>query len=183
MPDQFGHDGWAMESREKSYKGLAAETIATDFRELHPLWVEKHLRLLCSLRREFGNDIDKPIILAVIGQVMFQHQFRPPEVPDDQINEGGRGAEDWLTNVESISSSTGIPRETVRRKVAELIKSGYVERGRKGRLWVTCKASDDLAGSTDQVTILISEMFAEMAARLVKAGRMRIDIRPGAVAA
>lgn len=45
-----------------------------------------------------------------------------------------------FTNVRSISASTHIPYETARRKVAQLIDAGLVER-REGRLAITVRAS------------------------------------------
>ena len=44
-------------------------------------------------------------------------------------------------NAFSISSSTGIPRETVRRKVSHLIQNGWISRDAKGGLTITAKAA------------------------------------------
>ena len=43
-------------------------------------------------------------------------------------------------NAFSISSSTGIPRETVRRKVSHLIQQGWIDRDARGGLTITPKA-------------------------------------------
>ena len=44
-------------------------------------------------------------------------------------------------NAFSISSSTGIPRETVRRKVARLAELGWIVRDSRGGLTITAKAA------------------------------------------
>jgi DNA-binding IclR family transcriptional regulator len=52
-------------------------------------------------------------------------------------------------NALSIAEYTGIPRETVRRKVNELIQKGWVTRDDNGDLVPTPKAAQDLSQSTD----------------------------------
>jgi hypothetical protein len=146
---------------------LAASALQQHFHQLQPAWVERHLTLLCSLRKMFGNDLDKPIILAVIGQMMFAHS--------EPLGEGYIGAlastEDCkstqLTNIESISLATGIPRESVRRKVGELIKIGWIKRDTKGRLLVTSKAANELDASSQAIFGLLADMFARIAKVLV----------------
>ncbi|HSM26474.1 MAG TPA: hypothetical protein VK855_00040, partial [Thioalkalivibrio sp.] len=52
-------------------------------------------------------------------------------------------------NLQSISESSGIPRETVRRKVHDLRALGWVDRRDDGVLVVTEKAAQDLAPATE----------------------------------
>lgn len=52
-------------------------------------------------------------------------------------------------NLRSIAAFSGIPRETVRRKVAELVKRGWVVRAGNGSLAATAKAKADLEPLTD----------------------------------
>jgi hypothetical protein len=46
---------------------LANQALKEDFHRIHPAWVERHILLLTTLRKIFGNDLDKPIILGIIG--------------------------------------------------------------------------------------------------------------------
>jgi DNA-binding IclR family transcriptional regulator len=54
-----------------------------------------------------------------------------------------------VINVHSISECSGIPRETVRRKVLELQKDGWIEKHETGHLVATMKAARDLAPVTE----------------------------------
>jgi hypothetical protein len=51
-------------------------------------------------------------------------------------------------NAQSIADYSGIPRETVRRKVRDLERSGWVERTDNGLLTVGHRAAQDLAPAT-----------------------------------
>jgi hypothetical protein len=52
-------------------------------------------------------------------------------------------------NVQSIADYSGIPRETVRRKVRDLEQSCWVERSDDGLLTVGDRAAQDLAPATE----------------------------------
>ncbi len=102
-----------------------------------------NLRYLVRLYSAFDGDLLLPIVLGEVGL----------------YNVGGFGfdenalaalrcygdAFDRLPlrpcNAFSISSSTGIPRETVRRKVSHLIQNGWISRDAKGGLTITAKAA------------------------------------------
>lgn len=133
------------------------------FSDYQPLWVEHHLRLLCNLRQTFGNDLDKSIILAVVGQRMLQIGLDRP-IDFDQAKTGNYKLDlSRMTNVESIAEATGIPRETVRRKVSELLEIGWLERSAKGGLSVTPQATDRLESATQIIAQLLGVMFDALA--------------------
>jgi len=85
-------------------------------------------RFLRDARALCGGDLDKALIMVEIILRANQHpQFRrlnaaelnssaPPEIPSLGIN------------VRSLADSTGIPRESVRRKVSELLEIGWIVR-------------------------------------------------------
>ncbi|WP_397594989.1 hypothetical protein [Sphingorhabdus sp.] len=140
-----------------------AALLHEKFSDYQALWVENHLRLLCNLRHTFGNDLDKSIILAVVGQRMFQIGLDRP-IDFDQARTGNYALDlSRMTNVESISEATGIPRETVRRKVSELLEIGWLERGAKGGLSVTPQATDTLESATQIIAQLLGTMFDALA--------------------
>lgn len=146
-----------------STRGRVDTLLREKFSAFQPLWVEQHLRLLCSLRQTFGNDLDKPIILGVIGQRMLQIGLASP-IDYDQARTGDYDMDQSkLTNVESISEATGIPRESVRRKVSELLEIGWVERGSKGRLSVTPQATSSLDEATHIIIQILGVMFDALA--------------------
>jgi hypothetical protein len=99
----------------------AYPTIAEDLAQ--PL-----LNFITIARETVGGDADKILLILTVGVRTSQH----PEFAD--LTPGGlrRGETPVLPslgiNIRSIADSTGIPRETVRRKVGELVKAGWLVR-------------------------------------------------------
>ncbi|WP_343699580.1 helix-turn-helix domain-containing protein [Caulobacter sp.] len=84
------------------------------------------LRLLQALRTAGGGDLELHIILLAITERTVGHpDFRT-------LNEADRNAAVQAPfptlglNIRSIADSTGVPRETVRRKLASLTKAGWI---------------------------------------------------------
>ena len=109
---------------------------------------------LIGLYKFFGGDMAMPIVLGEIAMRNLQAVFQmrpdePYEVLDNGIarklvqrtytSEHLRPA-----NALSISIATGIPRETVRRKVDKLIAMGWVQRDGHSLLFITRKVADDM---------------------------------------
>jgi hypothetical protein len=101
-----------------------------------------HLRHLSRLYQEFGGDLVLPVILGEIEHYNVMQFFsnegyakNPQEIPNDLA------ASPLLRpcHAFSISGATGIPRETVRRKVAKLIAMGWIRRDSYGHLFITEK--------------------------------------------
>jgi hypothetical protein len=111
--------------------------IAKDL--LNPL-----LELLLLSRDYCGGDVDKFLVLLVVGIRTTEHKafagYSQAELLSGDIAVfPGLG-----TNVRSIAASTGIPKETVRRKVAELVEAGWF--AREGHnLYFTARAYQVLA--------------------------------------
>lgn len=151
-------------------QAMVSQILREEFKRIHPVWVERHLALLTTLRARFGNDIDKPIILAVIGQYMFSHATRPVSTYGEHLEPGLETHPSRLTNIESVATSTGIPRESVRRKVSELMEIGWLERDGHGGLVVTKTAAQELDAATQQVFLIQSRIFEEIAAAFADRG-------------
>lgn len=157
-------------SDEQQRRALVTQLLHEEFLSLHPLWVERHLALLTNLRHMFGNDLDKPIILAVIGQFMFENAVDMGKRYGDHLDEAQQARPVRLTNVESVATSAGLPRESVRRKVGELIDIGWMARDEKRGLLITTDASNALDGTTQQAFRLLTDMFLAMMAALEERG-------------
>jgi hypothetical protein len=158
---------------DQNRRALVAQLLDDEFASIHPLWVERHLAILTSLRQMFGNDLDKPIILAVIGQFMFENGDYESKRYADQGDSDRSLRSDRLTNVESVATSAGLPRESVRRKVGELIDVGWVTRDEKGGLKITPRATAGLDGTTQEAFRLLADMFVEIMAALEEKGVAR----------
>lgn len=88
-----------------------------------------------------------------------------------------RGDRKRFTNVDRIAAATGIPRESVRRKVAALIAAGWVVRFGTRALAIHPQAAVDLQPSTLTVFDVLDRLFAEFAAALVANGELQIERR------
>jgi biotin operon repressor len=122
--------------------------LAGSFGHIWPVHVEHFTELLIALRRQFDGDLDCMLVLAVIGvRTMPARRLQQRSFADF---EAGLAAEEPSPiNVQSIAETTGIPRETVRRKVRALEQAGWIERQEGGYLVVSAQARHDLSPATE----------------------------------
>ena len=95
------------------------------------------LPLLRGVYQAFGGDI---LLCIVLGEIAVHNAGRwlAQEDNDPQVLEDLQRHPEVLRpcNALSIAEATGIPRETVRRKVLTLIERGMVYRADNGQLFV-----------------------------------------------
>lgn len=103
-----------------------------------------------NIYREFGGDMLLNIVVGEIGTRNVSQFFQSASLDTtkhssyyeamlDEVDENPRLLRPC--NALSISDATGIPRETVRRKVNALIKMGWVQQNEKGHLYLTSKVA------------------------------------------
>lgn len=115
------------------------ERILDAFGTIFPVHLASSARLLHAARQCFDGDLDKLFILCVI--LASEDEAAWQGILLDTVNTMPRMG---CTNTVSIALSTGIPRATVQRKLAELVARGWVER-RPATGWsMTPKAAQDL---------------------------------------
>jgi hypothetical protein len=139
---------------------IMADDAAHDgdrFAEVFPTYVAAFSRLMIALRREFDGDLDMALILAVIGERHFARRTRPDAPTYDTLGHTETTPTPSI-NALSLSQYTGIPRETARRKVAALIKRGWVVADRRGSLSPTPEAAADLRRATDEALGFMATM-------------------------
>lgn len=140
----------------RNYPGVAKDL-------LNPL-----LEMMRLSREHCDGDMDKFLILMVVGVRTLEH----PEfagLSPDELAEGEAAAFPSLgTNVRSVAASIGIPKETVRRKVGELIAAGWFER-RGGSLRYTLHAYRQLAPVRESLQQMAVRYF-EVVDVLARAG-------------
>lgn len=107
-------------------------------------------RLMIRLRSELGSDLDQALILAVIAERYYA-------ALDDGIQQGGAPGR-CAINAHSVALYAGIPRETARRKIAVLVRKGWVDRDPAGNLSPTAKAAEDLANATAASVSYLSDV-------------------------
>lgn len=107
--------------------------------QLSHLIASFNVSLMRNLYREFDGDLVEIIVLGEISMRNVDQFFRKggADVPEKLLDDvQRRGQLLQACNVLSISESTGIPRETVRRKVAQLIEKGWIYRDERKRVFV-----------------------------------------------
>ena len=123
------------------------------------------LHLLSISREACGGDVDKFLIMLVIAIRTTEHASFAT-YSQAQLLSGELPVFPPLgTNVRSVAESIGAPRETVRRKVGELIQSGWVVR-KGNELRFTAVAYQQLAGvrvAIEDLAVSNFEVVADLA--------------------
>jgi len=148
--------------------------LKAGFAEIWPVHMEGFVRLMLILRQAFGGDLDQMLILAVIGERKLARRASAAEPRYDRLGYTDlHDPESLAINAHSLSEYTGIPRETVRRKVAALIERGWVERSDNADLRTTARVAEDLQHGTDATLDYLRSI-----AQAFDAARARADPRP-----
>lgn len=130
-------------------------TLATHL--LSPL-----IDLLITARRHFEGDVDKLLLMLVVGvRTAADPKFLC-------LSESDRSAGETIlpglgTNVRSMAASLGMPRESVRRKVIELLDVGWVA-WHDRKLHLTARAYRELAPIRDAMKRLALTNFQTLSA-------------------
>jgi hypothetical protein len=112
------------------------------------------LPLMRRVYEAFGGDLVLAIVLGEIGIHNVGAWLGRADNDARALANLGRHEEVLRPcNALSIAEATGIPRETVRRKVAALIKRGLVYRSTRGHLFVHPSAADDFAPMTRHLVV------------------------------
>lgn len=128
---------------------MSYEKITTHFGHIFPAHVEALCELLITLRQQFFGDLDLMLILAIIGSRALPARYSNSMTYAEFINDSDKIRADQPINIQSIAECSGIPRETVRRKVHQLKKLGFIQRDpSSGMLKITNKALQQLKPAT-----------------------------------
>lgn len=166
--------GWDLRERAAAYELCKTEVAI----RMGRFFVEHLLRL----HREFDGDLEQVILLGEIGHHNAANRGAGSAAgaAGAGAKGAGRGAELQPCNAYSLSQATGIPRETVRRKVAKLARRGWVRCNAKSEIFVTPAAAAHFMPVFNQDTL--ASVFA-VAAELDAMLRGAAAARAGAVAA
>ena len=156
--------------------GVDLPNIAEEhFSLLWPRHVEGMITLLSELRDAFDGDLDAALIMAVVGAALLPADRLP--VSFSYADLLARKNIDFRKplNTLSIAQVTGIPRETVRRKIAKMEKKNWIMRDRKGHWQIGSRGSEDLRPMTELSLKYISSIAEGLdLARNGKADALRI---------
>lgn len=103
------------------------------------------LRHLNRVQVAFEGDFVLAIVLGEIAHHNICHYYSAGKLTLAARDIDLESPDGWLhlesCNAYSLSNATGIPRETVRRKAAELVRRGWITRDEKGGFLVAPEAS------------------------------------------
>ena len=124
--------------------------IKAVFGKVWPVHVANLTRHVIACRKAFDGDLDMFLVMAVIGERTLSERNADPTMDYDGFR-SGRGAlsRPLEINLRSIAEFSGIPRETVRRKLVALEKKGWISRSEDGTLHATRQAARDLEPLTE----------------------------------
>lgn len=124
---------------------------------------------LRCIYKEFEGDILLNIVIGEIGtrnMGQYYEASRTSETFASRLDDASERQQVLRPcNALSISDATGIPRETVRRKVNALIQRGWVSQNKRGHLYLTSLAAqhyqDFLLGLIEEL-LPVSRELAEL---------------------
>ena len=132
------------------------ESIENEFARIWPAHVENFTWQLVQCRRHFSGDMDRLLVLCVIGDRTLSARNVPDTLKSSDL--GYTNVPKEPINLQSIADFSGIPRETVRRKLQDLMALGWVERDERGNFAVAPKAAADLKPLTDLTIKYLARM-------------------------
>lgn len=136
------------------------DRIKVAFGRIWPAHVSNLAKFLIACRRAFKGDIDMFLVLTVIGDRTFSQRHADPDLDYDAFKAGDAQSTASLDiNLRSIADFSGIPRETVRRKINQLVELGWVAKQPGGSLRATSKAKTELEPLTLASIQYISDMM------------------------
>lgn len=145
------------------------DKIGPSFGAVWPSLNQYFLQLLIVLRSAFGGDLEKALIVgAVVDQAVKQPGFS--DITYAAFLDGELGnALAPATNVQSIADYTGIPRETVRRKVNDMVERGWLIRDvEDGGVRLTAVGVRALDPSTRQIATILEKSSSLLADVIVE---------------
>lgn len=140
---------------------ITDQWIADRLNAIWPAHNASFARLLVALRRQFDGDLDAMLVLLVVSLGTSRADWQ-----QSLLGDWSPGARLTSTNTQSIAEATGIPRESVRRKLEGLRAKGWVARHESGYWAPTHRAAEDLRPATfESIAYLRSVIAAGVAAR------------------
>lgn len=97
------------------------DALRQKFGRIHPGHIRAFTRVLIRLGRHFDGDLDLLLIVAAIGDMTLPEAWSPVLTDDARLTLGpGDRTHQAPIDALSLAACTGIPRETVRRKLWRL---------------------------------------------------------------
>lgn len=141
------------------------QSLNSNFGRIHAQHVGALTRHLVECRQAFGGDLDLFLVMTIIGERTFPARNAPAEMSHAEFLHGHVGdTEPAAINQQSIADYSGIPRETVRRKIELLIEKGWVRRDERKLLTATDKANAELFPLTESTVRYLRDIQSALEA-------------------
>lgn len=138
---------------------MAANRLQDNYGRVHALHVAALTRHLVACRAGCDGDLDLFLVLTIIGERCFSPVNAPEGMSQaDFLERSVKTVQPVAINVQSIADYSGIPRETVRRKIETLIAKGWIERDERRFITVTDSAKEQLAELTQSAIRYLGEL-------------------------
>jgi hypothetical protein len=132
---------------------------------------EFYINYTISLYKTFNGDLVLPVILGAVAHHTISNIAKICDYDKFKVREYMKEKNQSLLlpcNAFSISEYTGIPRETVRRKIAKLIKLGWLWKNEKSEVFLDPSIQDvfnelsfDFARNVVEVAGIVMKRLAE----------------------
>ncbi len=148
---------------------MGEEALRRNFGKAYALHVAALSRHLVDCRRVCDGDLELFLVLTIIGERTFTHHRAPSTMSHAEFVERSVDTlEPAAINLQSIADYSGIPRETVRRKIETLVAKGWIRRDERRFITVTDKAKTELSALTEASIRYLREVEAALAASSIK---------------
>jgi hypothetical protein len=136
--------------------------------------------LLSSVYRQFAGDVVAAIVLGEIAHRNVEAWLNDERNPEAALYDPGHRLDLMRPcNALSIAEACGIPRETVRRKVVQLIDRGLIDRDPSGHLFLNRDVGEGFQDSTlatiDALLTTVRRLESLLAGRPTPLGPLRVD--------
>lgn len=122
---------------------ITEEWIEERLDAIYPAHTIAFVHFIKALRQNFDGDLDSMLIIALVSLGARGGEWRRT-----LLEEGDYERTIVPTNTLSIANATGIPRESVRRKLNAMRARGWLDRDPKGNWTLCAKIAEELRPSS-----------------------------------
>jgi len=128
----------------------AKPLIASHYPSIAEHLLRPLLKLLTVFRELCGGDSTKFLVILFLTLRTTMHRDFAAHSQEDLLGGAAPILPALRTTVRSTAEAIGVPKETVRRKIAELVEAGWLVR-RSGKLYFTALAYAELTPVREQI--------------------------------
>jgi DNA-binding transcriptional regulator YhcF (GntR family) len=120
--------------------------------------INGQLAMLATLRETLNLPPAKLVVFLTVATASVQRHVRRTDLSQQERGSGEMTPEDLgMISGRAVAEATGMPRETVRRMLVELVAEGLLVRRSQGRVSVTSPLAD--SGMTRLLRSLVDEQL------------------------